>query len=671
MDDQHRADGAPGEDADGRKAAPTPPAAGAGAPADPASSAEAAPSPAGRHQAAPIGTLDLLQMAVERERRAPSDENARRVLIRYERWLAAQTAQLGRQRWRDYVIAIFVLGMIGLGSLFVWDASRVRGVVVEPFAVPPDLAERGLAGPVVATHVLDRLATLQAETESVRAPSTYANDWGGDIAVEIPSTGVSLGELRRYLRQWLGNQTRLSGEVVRLTDGRLAVITRVGSKPSTRVEGTEAELDSLLQQGAEAIYAETQPYRHALWLSRQGADDFAEASRRLEALTRGDDLNERLWALIALANRAPDAETSEQYLQAALRLDPDFVMAKYALLVNAYNNRREARAHRLATQLLANTAAARRQLSPRVAQVVEDQSRIIKAVLEADYASAARLAEAAISITVNEATDASAPVQAALGYAFAHDPLAARRVLREHGLATPEALAARLEVVGWAFTPDLEFHRSTGDHRAFRDRGIVVLAALAARGDDDLLFQADLAAAQAQLGEIDAARAVIAPTPLSCAACVRSRGLIEAYAGNPRGADHWLSEAVRIAPDLPAAHLARAEAWLVRRDPARAIAQLELAVQKGPRWADPRKLWGDALMMQGRPAAAVVRYREAAALAPRWGRLHAALGRAQAAAGDRAGALQSFRTAAALDLNPADRADVARRLAAEGAGAPS
>ena len=36
----------------------------------------------------------------------------------------------------------------------------------EPFAAPADLAERGLTGPVLATQLLDRLATMQAETVS-------------------------------------------------------------------------------------------------------------------------------------------------------------------------------------------------------------------------------------------------------------------------------------------------------------------------------------------------------------------------------------------------------------------------------------------------------------------------------------------------------------------------
>lgn len=674
MDDQRRfgdesAGGSAGPES-GLKSGPNAAVEDLGPEAPPALDVGSVTPPDPRHDPgdAPIGTLDLLQMAVERDRGAPADDTARRVLIRHERLLAAQTAQLGRQRWRDYVIAVLVVGLVGLSGLFVWDASRARGVVVEPFAIPPDLVARGLTGPVVASHLLDRLATLQAETSSIRAPSTYANDWGGDIAVEIPSTGVSIGELRRYLRQWLGHQTRLSGEVVRLPDGRLAVTTRVGARPATRIEGPEAELDALLQQGAESIHAQTQPYRHAVWLLR-GKASAEQGAAAMQALTRSGDLNDRLWAYAGVAGLSDDPAVAERYLQAALRLDPDFFVARFNLAANSYNEGREARAHRLVTRIAADPAAARRQLAPGRAPAMLAQMAILKAELEGDMAGAARMAEAAIGLPTSEINEAVAPLTAVYSHARAHDLPAARRVLRQNGLDTPEAIAERLELLGPDYDYSSLFSASTGDERASRDRMAATLVQMQAAGNSDEsgIIRADLAAAHARLGEIDVARAVIAPTPLYCVACVRARGLIEAYAGNPRGADHWLSEAVRIAPTLPAAHLAWAEAWLVRRDPERAIAQLELAVQKGPRWADPRKLWGDALMMQGRPAQAVARYEEAAALAPRWGRLHAALGRARAAAGDRAGALDSFRTAAALDLNPADRADVTRRLASEGA----
>lgn len=35
------------------------------------------------------------------------------------------------------------------------------------------------------------------------------NDWRGNVKVEIPQIGISLGELNRYLRAWLGTPAEL------------------------------------------------------------------------------------------------------------------------------------------------------------------------------------------------------------------------------------------------------------------------------------------------------------------------------------------------------------------------------------------------------------------------------------------------------------------------------
>jgi hypothetical protein len=128
------------------------------------------------------------------------------------RW--EKSTQLGRQRFRDAMIAALVALLIVGGLAFVWTAARAKGVVVQPFAVPDDIAVRGLTGPVAAAQFLDKLNAMQAETSSARAASTYADNWGEDIKAEVPYAGVSFGELRRVLRDSLGSQTRLSGSAV-------------------------------------------------------------------------------------------------------------------------------------------------------------------------------------------------------------------------------------------------------------------------------------------------------------------------------------------------------------------------------------------------------------------------------------------------------------------------
>src|SRR5204863_5104560 len=99
-------------------------------------------------------------------------------------------------------------------------------LVVEPFSVSPALAERGLTGAVVAGEVLDQLTRLNAESVAIETVR-LSDSWSADSHVEIPQTGVSIDEVNRLLRRWLGHQTFVSGTVVQTDAGvRLSARTR-------------------------------------------------------------------------------------------------------------------------------------------------------------------------------------------------------------------------------------------------------------------------------------------------------------------------------------------------------------------------------------------------------------------------------------------------------------
>ena len=209
-------------------------------------------------------------------------------------------ARLKLGRWKDRIGLALQLMTAGVGlaiavavGVMAWQAHEDHGVSIAAFSVPPDLVARGLTGQVLATEVLDRLSDLQASTVTARPASTYANDWGGDIKVEIPETGVSIGELNRWLRDWLGSATRITGEVVRTPAG-IAVTARAGEGTSRRFEGAESDLDKLVGKAAEAIYAQTQPYRYALWLSSHGHED--EALAQFQWLARHGPAKDQPWA---------------------------------------------------------------------------------------------------------------------------------------------------------------------------------------------------------------------------------------------------------------------------------------------------------------------------------------------------------------------------------------
>lgn len=89
-------------------------------------------------------------------------------------------------------LAVAAVALAAFLGAAVWNAAHANGVVIESFSVPPDLAERGLTGEVVAGEFLDRLTEINQATISARSGKSYAASWGDDIKVEIPDTGISV-----------------------------------------------------------------------------------------------------------------------------------------------------------------------------------------------------------------------------------------------------------------------------------------------------------------------------------------------------------------------------------------------------------------------------------------------------------------------------------------------
>ena len=134
---------------------------------------------------------------------------------------------------------------------------------------------------------------MQAQTQTISTSQakSFANDWGrAGIKLDIPETGVSLTELDDFLREKLGHDSRLTGEIVRTASG-LSLTARTGVEGAESVTGSEADLDGLVRQLSEKVYRLTQPYRYALYLASH--DRLAEAiTVFMEAVAKtGPDAN--------------------------------------------------------------------------------------------------------------------------------------------------------------------------------------------------------------------------------------------------------------------------------------------------------------------------------------------------------------------------------------------
>ena len=226
---------------------------------------------------------------------------------------------------------VFVVIGVGLGVM-VYDAFTARSVVVNAFDTPPALAARGLSGTVVAGGLLDELTRLQAATRSSAAKRNLSNAWTGDIKVEVPETGLSLGDIDRMLKARFGHDLHIGGDLVQTDSGGLALTVRGDGVLPKVFSGGAGDLDKLTAQAAEYIYGQSQPALFVTDVSNTGRNAEAVAfAKAAYATTSAKDrpylLNE--WAT-SLANTGATVQATMPLYREALKQKPDYW--------GAYNN---------------------------------------------------------------------------------------------------------------------------------------------------------------------------------------------------------------------------------------------------------------------------------------------------------------------------------------------
>jgi tetratricopeptide (TPR) repeat protein len=619
---------------------------------------ESTSRPKGRREPAPT-TPDPIEIAMELEAAGePAVGVARRVLERQERVLRWEAAD----KRAGFILKVLtgLVGLVVVGALaaMAWDASQSHALVIEAFSVPPDLAQRGMTGQVVAARVLDRMTEIQAGTDSQRAPSSFARNWDGEIKVEIPQTGITLSELSRELRAALGHDTRINGDVVRTSSG-LALTVRAGLQPGATFAGPESDLDALIRQGGAAAFERTEPYRYAVYL--RGLGDNPGANRVFRKLAARGSARERAWGTLGLGNNAKDdvgSDAALSIMREAERLAPWLALPPQNV---AYYEMEMGHpgAARAGLDRAERNANGRGEVRPELLEAFRLRVRGARQLLDGDYAASERSWVKAMTF----------------GPQGANQSLTARLAFARVGQHRIGAAAAAVAA------PDPTQNFSTGT----REMDVIVArveianaredwaGAIAAAGAVDEMLrrhpglkdhkrtQLDplVACALARSGDMAAAEALIASTPLGSYDAVVMRGRIAALAGDARTADHWFGEAVRMGPSEPFAESAWAEALLARGDPSGASAKADAAHRKAPRFADPLELAGEALAATGDLKGAAGKYGEAASLAPSWGRLRLKWAEALARENRRDAAVEQRNLAARLELTRAERNELA------------
>ncbi len=549
-------------------------------------------------------------------------------------------------------------GIVGLAAAIVlgamvWTASRSATLVVDPFSVPPELAAKGVTGQVVANRILDGMTAIQAKIDSQRSPSTFARAWDGGIQVEIPSTGVTLGELMRELRGWLGHDRHLSGEVTRTATG-LALTVRLGGAPAVTFEGPEADLPTLLTRASEGAYATAEPYRWANHLRSQGR--FAEAEPLFrELLVRGAPID-RPWAMLGLGNVARDVRgerTAAPYFMAAARLDPGLLLPPnnlgYGLAATG-----QPEAGRAWLRIAMRNVGPHSGVRPDMLEAAHLRTKGFLALVEADLLTAKAAQTRGIAFGPQGANYSMAG-RLAWTHVALHDLSSARATLaapdpsqtRHVGTIYFDRQLAELRIASaaedWAEAARLsDYSALVASSPGLVDVIANLVEPLAAYA---MARQGDLAGAQARIGR----------TPLDAYDAVIMRGKIAELAGNRAHADHWFGQAVKMAPSIVFAHQAWAEAKLARGDLDGAMTEARTGAKLAPRFADPLELQGEVLLARGDARGAATAFAKASRFAPRWGRLRLKWGEALARQGRTEEARAQWRAAAAIDLTAAER----------------
>jgi tetratricopeptide (TPR) repeat protein len=557
-------------------------------------------------------------------------------------------------------VATMIMGLAVAGSLgfMVWQASQSNGLLVEPFSVPPDMASRGLTGEVVASRVLDRLSLMQSQTNTGRPARSYANAWGEHgMKMEIPETGISLNELDNWLRQKLGHDIRVTGEIVRTATG-VTITARAGDEGAETVSGPDGDVDVMVKQLAESIYRLTQPYRYGMFLVTNGRGP--EALPIFKALATTGNKEDRLWAYnrwaTSIGNR-DGLDAAIGMFKQGLAIDPEAIgiYDNFGGALTTKGRQEEA--------LQINRAQLAHLLDGKQTYVPAERIPTFKRMVQAKIAQAVGgYHEATETWTEVKRTgypgfnvfNLTAPIlQNRMGE---HDPAGAR-----------EALADFDEAGGRQFNNTVLTARMQLAQHAEDWRGMAALVDAAApdiRKRPLLVLTGAVtpmtAYSDARLGRFAAAEAVIGPTAADCYPCLRVRARIAELRGDRRRADYWFSRATAEGPSLPFAEFEWGQAWLSRGQPDAAIEKFKLANQKGPHFADPIEMWGEALMAKNQSHLALEKFTEAEKYAPNWGRLHLKWGEALAYAGKPDDAKAQFARATALDLTPSEKSELAK-----------
>jgi tetratricopeptide (TPR) repeat protein len=507
------------------------------------------------------------------------------------------------------LITLGAAAAVVLAAVMVHDAVTSQSVIVDPFDSPPALATRGLSGKVVASALLDQLTKLQAASRGSADRRALSNAWTGDIKVEVPSTGVSIGDIDRLLKSRFGHDLHIDGDLVQTETGGLALTVRGDGVLPKTFAGPAGDLDKLTTQAAEYVYGQAQPALFASYLIDSGRNQ--EAITFSQAAYATAPASERPYLLNswanALGNVGGSATQALALYRAALVLKPDYWVAYNNVMNSAWALGDEEGAWR-AGEKMRDAAGGRPGRAP---ELYYQNWDTLTWNLQAWRAATA--ADAEDHAGIGTLTNSDAPSVADIDTRL-HDPADA-----ELQLQTAQETGADPTVAAISHFVHGRLAAEAGDTA----KAVVEMEAFGKAYADPLVssdypgYNCWIAPAEQAAGHLALADAALKAGG-HFVDCYRFHADILDQRGDWTAAQRAYAAAVAIAPDLPAAYYSWGLALARHNDLPGAVEKFAAANQRGPHWADPLKAWGDVLVRQGKPEDAIEKYDEALKYAPAW-----------------------------------------------------
>jgi tetratricopeptide (TPR) repeat protein len=518
------------------------------------------------------------------------------------------------------VFVILVATVIGIGIvIMIRDAVNSRSVIIDPFDAPPSLAADGLNGKVLAAGLLDVLTRIQAASRSNIEHRNLSNAWTNEISIEVPETGISIGQIERVLKARFGHDQHIEGDLVKTGSGGLALTVRgTGILPKT-FTGEAGSLDKLLTQAGEYVFGQSQPGLWAAYLTNNDRNDeaihFAQSAyNTAEASEKPYVLNYWANAITGKGGEGAMREALPLYRE-TLRLKPDYWVGYNNVMFALGGLGDEEGMVRVAEQMMQAAGGRPGRASEAMYQNYDQfvwDLPAFRAEQIADIESHGGIGSTGSAMGAENLNVAQIDVQM-------HDVEAATLRLK----TTPVDEKNLPDVASAALARAL-LAEETGDLTAAAHEWDAFSTAYAnpTVSTQNAQYICYSAATYEKTGQPAKADAALKPFGgFTFVDCYRFRGDVLDLRGDWTGAQQWYAKAVELAPSIPSGYYSWGLALARHGDLAAAVAKFKEANLKGPHWADPLKAWGDALTAQRKIKEALGKYDAALKYAPNWKQL--------------------------------------------------